>query len=88
LTVQHLEEVRGVREAAEHRAMTAEDRLSRVRRDYQDRKLEAEDWTVQGKELEAERGAVDAEIDGSMRTRPSLSATPPAWTRRAKRSGY
>jgi site-specific DNA recombinase len=58
-----LAEVRGLRESAERRALAAEDRLNRVRRDYQDGKLEAEDWTEQRKQLEQELGSANAEAD-------------------------
>jgi DNA invertase Pin-like site-specific DNA recombinase len=46
---------------AESEATIAEERLSRVRRDYQDGRIEAEDWADQRDQLEAEQDAARAE---------------------------
>lgn len=56
-----LAEVRALRDDAEHEARRAEERLARVRRDYTDGKLDAEDWQEFRAELDAERDAARAE---------------------------
>jgi site-specific DNA recombinase len=58
-----LAEVSALREQAEHEARRAEERLARVRRDYTDGKLEAEDWRDFRAELGAERDAALAEAE-------------------------
>jgi DNA invertase Pin-like site-specific DNA recombinase len=52
-----LAEVKALRAAAEHEAQRAEERLRRVRRDYADGKLDADDWHDFKMELGAERNA-------------------------------
>jgi hypothetical protein len=54
-------ELRALREQAEREAQRAEDRLARVRRDYQDGRLAADDWTEQRGQLSAEATAAAAE---------------------------
>jgi hypothetical protein len=58
-----VDEANALIEQAEREAVVAEDRLARVKRDYQDGKLEAEDWTEQRAELEGERIAAKAEAE-------------------------
>ena len=58
-----LAEVRALREQAEHEARRAEERLARVRRDYADGRLDAEDWRDFRAELGAERDAARAEAE-------------------------
>jgi DNA invertase Pin-like site-specific DNA recombinase len=48
---------------AERQRAFAEDRLARVRRDYQDGKLDADDWSDHRHELSRERDAAAAEVD-------------------------
>ncbi|MBN1530699.1 MAG: recombinase family protein [Thermoleophilaceae bacterium] len=55
------EEFRALREQAEREARKAEDRLARVRRDYQDGRLDADDWNDQRDQLTAELEAAHAE---------------------------
>jgi DNA invertase Pin-like site-specific DNA recombinase len=57
-----LAEVRGALADAEREAQKAKDRLARVKRDYQDGKLDADDWREFKTELTAERKAADAEV--------------------------
>jgi hypothetical protein len=56
-----VEEARALREHAEHQATLAEERLARVRRDYQDERITAEDWAEQREELTGERQAAHAQ---------------------------
>lgn len=56
-----LAEVRALRDAAEGEAQRAEGRLARVRRDYTDGRLDADDWREFKTELGAERDAARAE---------------------------
>jgi hypothetical protein len=56
-----LGETRSLREHAGAEAVRAEERLARVRRDYQDGKLDAEDWAEQKAQLQGEREAAEAE---------------------------
>jgi hypothetical protein len=56
-----LAEVKALRAAAEHEAQRAEERLRRVRRDYADGKLDADDWHDFKMELGGERDAAQAE---------------------------
>jgi len=56
-----LAEVRALRDQAELEARRAEERLARVRRDYTDGKLDADDWRDFKAELGAERDAAHAE---------------------------
>jgi hypothetical protein len=58
-----LAEVRALREQAEHEARRAEERLARVRRDYTDGKLDADDWREFRAELGEERDAARAEAE-------------------------
>ena len=56
-----LAELAALGAAAEEEAQRAADRLSRVRRHYQDGKIEPDDWAEQRSQLEAERTAAEAE---------------------------
>ncbi len=56
-----LAEVRALAQGAAGDEMTAASRLGRVRRDYQDGKLDPADWADQRAELEAEQAAATAE---------------------------
>jgi hypothetical protein len=56
-----LAEVRALRDEAETEVRRAEERLARVRRDYTDGKIDAEDWREFREELGAERDAAQAE---------------------------
>ncbi len=56
-------ETRALREQADQAAPKAEARLARVRRDYQDGNIEADDWAEQRRELTAERDAAWAEAE-------------------------
>jgi site-specific DNA recombinase len=56
-------EVRALREQAEQEARNAEDRLARVRRDYQDGKIQADDWAEQREQLQGERDGARAEVE-------------------------
>jgi DNA invertase Pin-like site-specific DNA recombinase len=56
-----LAEVRELLAEAGHEQRRAEDRLARVRRDYQDGKLDAEDWREQRQQLAGELDAAAAE---------------------------
>jgi DNA invertase Pin-like site-specific DNA recombinase len=58
-----LAEVGALRDQAELEARRAEERLARVRRDYTDGKLDAEDWRDFRTELVGERDAARAEAD-------------------------
>jgi hypothetical protein len=58
-----LAEVRALLEQAEHQARRADERLTRVRRDYADGRIEAEDWREFRVELGSERDAARAEVD-------------------------
>jgi site-specific DNA recombinase len=58
-----LAEVRALLEQAQQQARRAEDRLARVRRDYTDGRLDAEDWREFRAELGAEHDAARAEAD-------------------------
>jgi hypothetical protein len=56
-----LAEVRALFAEAEREAQRARERLDRVRRDYQDGKLQADDWGEQRDQLTEEQGAAEAE---------------------------
>jgi site-specific DNA recombinase len=56
-------EVVARRAEAERGAMRAVDRLARVKRDYQDGRLDAEDWREQRRELTADVNAANAEVE-------------------------
>lgn len=58
-----LAEAQALRQAAEREAQRADERLARVRRDYQDGKLDADDWTEQRQQLTEEAQGADAEAD-------------------------
>ena len=58
-----VEETRTLRQQAEHEAARAEERLARVRRDYQDKRITPEDWAEQRDELTGERDAARAEAN-------------------------
>src|SRR4051794_2349261 len=55
-------EVRALLQQAQHEAKLADERVARVRRDYTDGKLVAEDWNEFRVELGAEREAARAEV--------------------------
>jgi hypothetical protein len=55
--------VRALRQQSEREARKAEDRLARVRRDYQDGKIEADDWAEQRDQLTTEHQAAQAEVE-------------------------
>lgn len=57
-----LAEVQALLDAAEREVQRAEERLARVRRDYTDGRLDAEDWREFKRELTAERDAARAEL--------------------------
>jgi hypothetical protein len=59
---------------AERDAATAEERLARVRRDYQDGKLDADDWSDQRAELTADLEAAEAQAQRFAEQRASLDA--------------
>lgn len=54
-------EVRARRDEAQREAIRAADRLARVRRDYQDGKLDAEDWQEMRSELTEEQRAAEGQ---------------------------
>jgi hypothetical protein len=56
-------EVGALRANAEHEAQLSAERLARVRRDYQDGKLAADDWAEQREQLEGEHNAAQAEAE-------------------------
>jgi len=56
-------EVQALRAEAERQRMLADSRLARVRRDYQDGKLEADDWAQQREELTSEAEAAAADLE-------------------------
>jgi site-specific DNA recombinase len=58
-----LAEIRAVHEQAEREARLADERLARIRRDYTDGRITAEDWHEFRGELRAERDAARAEAD-------------------------
>jgi hypothetical protein len=58
-----LAEIAALRRAAEREAHRAEERLRRVRRDYTDGRLDADDWKDFKAELTAELDAARAEVD-------------------------
>jgi DNA invertase Pin-like site-specific DNA recombinase len=58
-----LAEIRALYEQAEQEARRAEERLARVRRDYADGRLDAEDWREFRTELSGEREAARAEAE-------------------------
>jgi DNA invertase Pin-like site-specific DNA recombinase len=60
-TTRHVGETRALREGAEQEAQRAEERLTRVRRDYLDGKLTADEWHEFRDGLDDERQAADAE---------------------------
>jgi site-specific DNA recombinase len=57
-----LAEAAARREAAEREVMLANGRIARVRRAFQDGKLDADDWREQRVELEAEQAAAEGEL--------------------------
>ena len=58
-----LAEIRALHEQARREARLADERLARVRRDYADGRLDAEDWREFREELGAEQDAARAELD-------------------------
>lgn len=58
-----LAEVRALRDAAETEVQRAEERLGRVRRDYTDGKLDADDWRSFKAELMPQRDAARAQAE-------------------------
>jgi site-specific DNA recombinase len=71
-----LEEARQLREQAEREVTKSVERLGRVKRDYQDGRLDADDWNEQREQLIAEREAAEAQA-GRLRRR-EMTAVPPA----------
>ena len=59
----HLDEARALRQQAERQAQQAQERLARVRRDYQDGRLDPDDWSEQRADLTAELEAATAEVE-------------------------
>jgi len=57
-----LAEIRALHEQATREARLADERLARVRRDYTDGRLDADDWHEFREELGAERAAAHAEV--------------------------
>jgi hypothetical protein len=57
-----LAEVRALRADAESDALRARERLGRVRRDYQDGRLDADDWAEQREQLSEEGAAAEASV--------------------------
>jgi site-specific DNA recombinase len=57
-----LAELAVLRDHGEQEAQRAQNRLTRVRRDYQDGRLEADDWSEQRAELSAELEAAQAQV--------------------------
>jgi hypothetical protein len=68
---QQLAEVRALRAQAEQEAQRADERLTRIRRDYADGKLEADDWRSLRDELTPQADAARAEV---LRLRKSEAA--------------
>jgi hypothetical protein len=58
-----LAEIAALRDQAKREARVADERLARVRRDYTDGRLDAEDWREFREELGAERDAARADLD-------------------------
>lgn len=58
-----LTEIRELLTEATRQHRRAEDRLTRVRRDYQDEKIDAEDWREQREQLTVELEAAGAEVE-------------------------
>jgi hypothetical protein len=73
-----LTEIRAARKEAEREAARAAERLSRVRRDYQDGRLEADDWQEQRTQLSEERSAAEGDVsrlleqEGILRRYPTV----------------
>jgi site-specific DNA recombinase len=67
-------QARALAAQAEREAQRAEARYSRVRRDYQDGKLAADDWTEQRDELIAERDAARAEVERHRQQEADIAA--------------
>jgi len=67
-------ELRALRDQAEREAQKAEDRLARVRRDYQDGRLDADDWNEQRPQLTGELEAARSEADRHARREGDLEA--------------
>jgi site-specific DNA recombinase len=59
---EELEETRALLSQAERAAVQATTRLERVKRDYQDDKIDADDWREQRTQLTTEREAAEAEV--------------------------
>lgn len=60
---QKLPEIAALRTEAEQEAQRAADRLARVRGNYQDGKIDPDDWVEQRSQLGAERAATEAEVE-------------------------
>jgi len=56
-------EARALREQGERDLQQAEERLARVRRDYLDNRIDADEWRDLRAELEPERAAAEAKLD-------------------------
>jgi site-specific DNA recombinase len=70
-----LGEINLLLESAEREAQRATERLARVRRDYTDRKLDAEDWQSFKAELVPERDAAEAQAERLRRSRAAVAAS-------------
>jgi DNA invertase Pin-like site-specific DNA recombinase len=60
---ERLAEIRGLCDQATLEAQKARERLDRVRRDYQDGKLDADDWSEQRLQLQGEQDAAAAQLE-------------------------
>jgi Recombinase/Recombinase zinc beta ribbon domain len=60
---ERLAEIRSLRDHATLEAQKARERMDRVRRDYQDGKLDAEDWAEQRLQLQGEQDAAGAQVE-------------------------
>jgi site-specific DNA recombinase len=64
--VRRIAEARERREQTDRDAMSAEDRMRRVRRAFQDGKLDADDWREQRHQLTAEREAAESAVTAAV----------------------
>jgi hypothetical protein len=81
-----LAEARVLREHAEREEQKAEARLARVRRDYQNGRLDADDWRDQRAQLTAELEATRTETTRHAERERDLEAEGTHWTPRAPSS--
>jgi hypothetical protein len=68
------EEAAGYRAEAERELQRARERLERVRRDYQDGKLQAEDWNEQRPGLQEELRAAEAQVEAMSQREAHVAA--------------